>query len=214
MAIGTQGKLNELAVCQKTDGSVQSEYNNINYQYNKTKQVYKISREEYKLAEKQLEMAKDDFKNASLTQIISANRKVKSAKKNLKLKKQKYLLDRANYKQKLKELRRLKSEIRGQYKSHRQYAIFFKRVQEAQKMGINLPKYITDEYTKEKTMYLAEKYSVDKNGKRNYITNPNTLCSKDVSTLIWEKREQNLKNNLQNVVTQVKNNFISKDEGR
>ncbi len=53
--------------------------------------------------------------------------------------------------------------IQGQYKSHRKYARFFKKVQEARQIGITLPKYITDEYTKQKAMYLSEKYTVNRN---------------------------------------------------
>ena len=86
--------------------------------------------------------------------MFSADRQVKMAKKNLKQKKLRFQTDREAYKQKLKELRRLKSEIRSQYKSHREYAKFFRNVQEAQKTGIVLPKYITDEYKKKKGMYL------------------------------------------------------------
>lgn len=215
MPISTQGKLNELKKFQKTDGSIQNDYNNIGYQYQQTKAIYKSSKQEYKLAQKRLEMAEENFRNAPLTKIYSANKKIRTAKKNLKLKKQQYLLDREKYKQKLKELKRLKNEIRSQYKSHRQYTKFFKRVQEAQKMGIALPKYITDEYNKQKSMYLSEKYSIDKTGRRNYITQPNTNCSKDVSTLIWEKNQQKVKDTLQKNITQIKQHFISKeDEGR
>lgn len=136
----------------------------------------------------------------------------------MKQKKQKYDTDREQYKQRLKELRRLKREIRSQYNTHRDYAKFFKRVQEAQKLGIALPKYITDEYTRQKTTYLSQKYSVDKNGKRNYITQPNTICSKDTSTLIWEKRQEMLKDNIEKMTTKVKDSFRKKekilDEGR
>lgn len=118
----------------------------------------------------------------------------------------------------MKELRRLKSEVRSQYNTHRDYAKFFKRVQEAQKLGIALPKYITDEYTKQKAIYLSQKYTVDKNGKRTYITQPNTTCSKDTSTLIWEKRQEKLKDNIQKMTTKVKDSFRStqeiSDEGR
>lgn len=60
-------------------------------------------------------------------------------------------------------------------------------------MGITLPKYIMDEYTNSKLIYLSEKYAVDKNGKRKYLTYTNPLCSNDVSTLIWEKQQQNIK---------------------
>lgn len=109
--------------------------------------------------------------------MFSARKQVKLAKKNLKQKKKKFQADREVHKQKLK---RLKSEIRSQYKSHKKSVKFFKKVQEAQEMGIVLPKYITDEYDKQKTMYLSEKYTVNKNGKRTYLTQPDTLCSKDV----------------------------------
>lgn len=214
MAVAIQGKLNELSSCQKTDGSIQAEYNQINREYQQTKSVYKLSKAEYQLAQEQLEKAKEHFRQVPLSKMFSADKQVKLAKKNLKQKKQKFQADREVYKQKLKELRRLKSEIRNQYKSHREYAKFFKKVQEAQKMGIVLPKYITDEYAKQKTMYLSEKYTVNKNGRRTYLTQPNTVCSKDVSTLIWEKNQQNIKDKMQNVVTQVKDHFISNDDGR
>ena len=213
MPITTQGKLSELQTFKKTDGSIQNEYKNVDYKYQQAKGIYKVSKQEYKLAKKQLEMAEEDFKNAPLTKSLSANKKVKAAKKNLKLKRQKYLFDRDKYKQELKELRMLKNEIRSQYKSHRQYVKFFKKVQEAQKMGITLPKYITDEYTKQKSMYLSEKYSIDKTGKKNYITQTNTKYSKDVSTLIWQKNQKNIENAIQKTITKTKEHLSSKDDG-
>ena len=214
MAVAIQGKLNELNSCQKTDGSIQAEYNQISREHQQTKSTYKLSRSEYKLAQEQLEQAQENFRQAPLTKMFSADRQVKMPKKNLKQKKLRIQTDREAYKQKLKELRRLKSEIRSQYKSHREYAKFFRNVQEAQKMGIVLPKYITDEYTKQKGMYLSEKYTVNKNGGRTYITPPNTICSKDVSTLIMEKKHQNAREKIQNVVTKAKDHFIQNDDGR
>lgn len=214
MAVTIQGKLNELSSCQKTDGSIQSEYNKISIEHQQTKAVYKSSKAEYQLAKEQLEKAKEYFMKAPLSKAFSADKQVRLAKKNLKQKKKKFQVDREIYKQKLKILRRLKNEIRSQYKSHREYTKFFKRVQEAQKMGIALPKYITDEYAKQRAMYLSEKYTVNKNGRRTYFTQPNRICSKDVSTLIWEKKQQNLKDKMQNIVTQVKDHCISNDDGR
>lgn len=214
MALAIQGKLNELSSCQKTDGSIQAEYNQMNREYQQTKSVYKSSKAEYQFAQEQLEKAQEYFRQVPLSKMFSTDKQVKLAKKNLKQKKQKFQADREIYKQKLKELRRLKSEIKIQYKSHREYAKFFKKVQEAKKMGIELSKYITDEYAKQKTMYLSEKYTVNKNGRRTYLTQPNTVCTKDVSTLIWEKNQQNIKDKVQNVVTQVKDQFISNDDGR
>lgn len=198
MFIGIQGKLNELSSCQKTDGSIQAEYNQLNSQYHQVKAIYKSSRDEYKAAQQQLDIAKENFRNAPLVKMFSANRQVKLAKRNLKQAKQKFQEDKQRYKQKLQELRRLKSEIRGQYRSHRDYAKFFKKVQEAQKMGIALPKYITDEYTKQKATYLSEKYTVNRTG-RSYITPPDTSCSKDVSTLIWQKEKEDLRTTFENV---------------
>ncbi len=214
MAVTIQGKLNELSSCRKTDGSIQAEYNKVSIEHQQTKSTYKSSKAEYQLAKEQLEKAKEYFRQAPLSKTFSADKQVKLAKRDLKQKKKKFQADREIYKQKLKRLRRLKSEIRSQYKSHREYAKFFKRVQEAQKMGIALPKYITDEYTKQKSMYLSEKYTVNKNGKRTYLTQPNRICSKDVSTLIWERKQQNLKDKMQNIVTQVKDHCISNDDGR
>lgn len=214
MAVIIQGKLNELRNCQKTDGSIQIEYNQINREYQQTKSVYKSSKAEYQLAKEQLEKAQEHFRQVPLSKMFSADKQVKLAKKNLKQKKEKFKVDREAYKQKLKELRRLKSEIKNQYKSHREYAKFFKKVQEAEKMGIVLPKYIKDEYDKQKTMYLSEKYIVDKNGRKTYLTQPNTACRKDVSTLIWEKNQQNIKDTVQNAVTQVKDHYIANDDGR
>ena len=212
MAITTQGKLNELRQFQKTDGSIQVEYNNVDYQYKKTKGNYKISKQDYKLAQEKLELAKQELDNAPLLKLPSASRKVKNAKKILKLKKQKYLLDKEMYKQRLKDLRRLKSEIRNQYKSHRQYVKFFKNVQEAQKMGINLPKYLTDEYTKQKNMYISEKYSIDKTGKRHYISQTDKTFNRDVSSLIWEKNKENIKNSIDKTIEQTKNYFNSNED--
>lgn len=204
MAIGIQGKLNELMSCQRTDGTIQSEYNHTNNTYQQSKAIYKLSKKEYKNAQQQLEVARENFRNAPLLKMFKAYKQVRLAKKNLKQKKQKYNIDKEKYKQHLIDLRGLKNEIRSQYNSHRDYAKFFKRVQEAQKLGIPLPKYITDEYTKQKLTYLSQKYSIDKSGKKNYITPPNTICSKDTSTLIWEKRQEMLKTNIQKVATQVK----------
>ena len=211
MAIGIQGKLNELRLCQRTDGTIQSEYNHANNKYQQSKTMYKSSKEEYKNAQQQLEIAKENFRNAPLSKMFKADKQVKLAKKNLKQKKQRYNTDKEQYKQHLRNLRRLRSEIRNQYNSHRDYARFFKRVQEAQKLVISLPKYITDEYTKQKSTYLSQKYSVDKSGKRTYLTPPNTICSNDTSTLIWEKRQEMLKTNIQKVAMQVKDTFKTTD---
>jgi len=162
----------------------------------------------------QLEEAQENFRQAPASKMFKAYKQVKIAKENLKQKKQRFQADRKFYIQMLRELKRLKREIRSQYKSHREYVKFFKKVQEAKKMGIVLPKYITDEYTKQKITYLSEKYTVNKNGRRTYITQPNTICSKDVSTLICEKNQQNIKDKMENIVTQVKDRLISNDDGR
>ena len=113
MAVAIQGKLNELSSCQKTDGSIQAEYNQMNREYQQTKSVYKSSKAEYQLAKDQLEKAKEHFRQVPIFQMFSADKQVKLAKKNLKQKKQRFQADREVYKQKLKELRRLKSEIRS-----------------------------------------------------------------------------------------------------
>lgn len=62
----------------------------------------------------------------------------------------------------------------------------FKKVQVVQKIELH---YLSDEYSKQKIMYLSEKYTLDKNERKTYLTQPNTLCSKNASTLIWEKNQ-------------------------
>lgn len=81
MPIGIQSKLNELNNCQRTDGSIQAEYNQVNIRYSQSKIVYKSSKEEYKNAQKQLDNAKENFRNAPLSKMFRANRQVKLAKK-------------------------------------------------------------------------------------------------------------------------------------
>lgn len=44
MAVTIQGKLNELSSYQKTDGSIQSEYNKVSIEHQQTKAVYKSSK--------------------------------------------------------------------------------------------------------------------------------------------------------------------------
>lgn len=90
MPIGIQGKLNELNNFQRTDGSIQVEYNQVTNRYSQSKKIYKSSKEEYKNAQYQLDNAKENFRNAPWFKMFSANRQVKLAKKNLKEKKRKY----------------------------------------------------------------------------------------------------------------------------
>lgn len=63
-------------------------------------------------------------------------------------------------------------------------------------------------------MYLSEKYILNRNGKRTYLTQPNETCSKDTATLIWERKQQNIKDKMQNIVVQVKEHCTSKDNER
>lgn len=89
MAVTIQGKLNELSSCQKTDGSIQSEYNKISIEHQQTKAVYKSSKAEYQLANEQLEKAKEYFMKAPLSKAFSADKQVRLAKKKFKTKKEK-----------------------------------------------------------------------------------------------------------------------------
>lgn len=63
-------------------------------------------------------------------------------------------------------------------------------------------------------MYLSEKYTVNRNGRRTYLTQPNGTYSKDTATLIWERKQQNIKDKMQNIAVQVKEHCTSKDNER
>lgn len=211
MSIGIQSKLNELSRCQRTDGSIQVQYNQMHNSYVQAKMKYKSSKQEYKDAEQQLAEAEEYFWNAPMSKKFKIHRQVKIAKRNLRAKKQKYDADREQYKQRLKELKRLKREIRAQYKVHREYVSFFRNVQEAQKLGIQLPKYITDAYIQQKNVYLSQQYTVDKSGQKSYMLSSDTTYNKDTATLIWEKHKENLNHNIQKLTTKVKETFRSSE---
>ena len=159
------------------------------------KQVYKSSKVDIEKAEAKLEIAEAKLENIPLYQIIKqykARQEISKAKSDLKLKQTLHKQAKADYKQKQAKLRQLRHEIRSQYKSHRGYVKFFNRVQEAQKMGIDLPKYITDEYAKQKNTYLNSKYTIETNGDRNHISRNDDFASKDVSKFIHEKQKEKL----------------------
>lgn len=215
MAFGTQGKIADLMKFNKTDASVQNEYNTVQAKYNSAKKKYSLSKEEYKSANERVELAKEQLSNASITRKLAAYRNYRNAKNIMLQKKQKYIDDKAKYKQELAEFRHLKREIGKEYKAHRQYIKFFKTVQKANQMGIQLPKYIIDEYKNEKNTYLSEKYTIDPRGNRTFLTKTNPTYSKDVSSLIMEKRAkdiaakgigkmQSIENSAKNVAAQVK----------
>lgn len=83
MPIGIQSKLNELSRCQRTDGSIQAQYNQVQNIYKRAKMVYKSSKLEYKNAEQQLSKAEEYLWNAPLSKKLNAHKQVKIAKKNL-----------------------------------------------------------------------------------------------------------------------------------
>ena len=213
MPIRTVDKLQELKNCQRTDGSVGQEYTTIATDTQKTKSSYKKSKEDVGNAEQKLESAKERFDNISMLEHPfkwnKARKVVKLAKADLKTKKQAEKKAKEIYKSKLSELRALKREVKGQYKAHRSHVKFFKRVQEAQRMGINLPQYITDEYNNQKNIYLngIQQYTVLKNqqgqSQKTFITPNNSFASKDVSTLIYQKNKEKVAQGLKKIVNKV-----------
>ena len=214
MVLSTQNKINKLIAFQKSDVSIQNEYNEVMKGYQQAKACYKSSKDDCNNARKELERAQEYLSKAPLYKIFSANKKMKIAQKNLKSKKQKLQADKDFYKKKLFELRRLRSEIREQYKTHKDYVKFFKRVQEAKKMGIEIPRYITKEYDRQKNLYLSEKYKIDKYGKKTYMTPSNNICSKDIATLIFEKNKQDVKDKVKDITIKAKDHIIPDIDGR
>ena len=213
MAITTEGKLLQMTQYGKTDDSIHNEYLNLDNEYKKIKETYKISREEYKLAKEKLTMEEKRYDETPfLKKIFSEGRKLRKAQQNVKLKKQQLKVNKQKFKAKLKELKSLKKEVRTQYKNVAERQKFFNKVKQAEKMGIQLPKYIIDEYNRQQNLDLSQKYSVDEKGKRTYISASNKDISKDVSSLIWEKRKRDLQNTIDKF--RGKDKQIDQDEGR
>ena len=213
MAISTHEKINELIQSDKADSSIDATYRNAEREFKEIKKAYKQSKIEYKIAEEKLEVSRDGYRKAeSFFEIIRARRTKKEAKNGLKLKKETHLLLKTKYKQKLQELRQLRREIREQYRRFKEYQIFFKRIQKAQSMGIQLPKYILDEYSRVDSLYYPQQYKIDKSGARSYLTKMNTSVSKDVIALISEQERSNVKNAINNTITKIKESFREREE--
>ena len=213
MAITTGEKLRELRIDNKMDDSISTEYSKCLSERDGLKAIYKNSKDEYKAAKERLGVAEEKLKNIPLSKVaavLKANKDIKQAKRELKDKKKQLDSDRSDYYSKLRELRNLRREIRSQYKSNKEYKKFFDRVKKAQNMGINLPRYIMDEYRNQQSIYAQQLYSINKTGARTYIAVPNTDCSKDVQSLINEKIRKDAADKL----TQMKDKFLNRSHSQ
>ena len=199
MTLGTKGKLKELNKFQKLDGSVQAKYDEVYNEYEEAKEIYKESKSNYKEAQEKFEQAQENYFNSSLLD-FKTGKQYKNSKKALKKAKNRYKKDREKYKEKLKVLRSMRREIRTQWKLNRESINFFENIQDAQKEGIEIPKYLMDEYYNQKNIYLSEKYTIDKDGNRTRLTPPNKEYSQQLSSLINENRMKKITDKVSDIV--------------
>ena len=209
MAIGIRGKLNYLEKQGKTDGSILSSYNEVQGDYKELKYTYKQSKLKVKTAEEALRQAKESAKSMPLLKrMFKGRRKVKAAERKLKSAKIEETKIREEFKQKQKEYREFRKEIRTNYKTNEEYLKFFDRVKKAKEMGIALPKYIEDEYNNQSKQYCKEKYTVDKNGKKQTIHYDDKGCSKDIYSMILERKSQEMKEKVEKVKEAIKDKIF------
>lgn len=216
MAVTAKSKISAMVRMRKADISVREEYTKIETEYEESKKDYK----DYKDYKKDYEEKKEQLKeyNAILKETPWSERrdikkKIKRLQTKISITEKKYKKAREEYKENLKQLRDLKRTIRRQYKNCKVFEKFFSKLDEAEKMGIDIPRYIKIEARQQKSLYQTATFSIDKKrGAYSYIPEPNMDCVRELASLIREKKVKDRQEKVQKVIENVKEAF-SKPEG-
>ena len=212
MAVTAKAKINEMIKMGKADMSVRDQYAELEEKYKEGKANYKFYKNDYESKEEQLKAYKTILKNTPWSQRSEIRRKIKRTKAEMSISETKYENAKETYKQSLKELRKLKNTIRKQYKNYKMFEKLFSKLDEAENMGIEIPRYIKKEAAEQKKIYKNAIFEIDEKGEvTSDIPKPNMDCIKDIESLIHEAKAKERKEKLQNVIESVKGVFSKPD---
>lgn len=205
MAVTAKAIINEMIRMRKADITVREAYANIESDYEESKNDYKSYKREYEEKKEQLKEYIATKKDTPLLERKNINKKIKELNQKTERIKKKYNKAREEYKKSLKELRALKKTIRKQYKNCKIFEKFFSKLDEAEKRGIDIPRYIKIEAARQKSLYQRSTFSIDKkSGEYSYVPEPNMDCVRALASIIRERkarlREEKVKKLLENVI--------------
>jgi len=167
MAFTILGKIEELEGkvrkdgSRVSDGSIRKKYDTINDAYKKAEAIYKNHKVNYEDLHEDLYYAQQKYESipkGSIAKRQAVRREVNGVKKAIK--ESEALMEKAklNYKDKLKRLREIRSEIREQYKHYKAHEKMVRLCHQAVKEGVVIPEYLKKEAKKHNRAFKTSCY--------------------------------------------------------